>query len=240
MSIIYGINPIIEQLCADPAKVEQLYLLKGPLRGQLGRLARLARKAGVSVSFLDKKALNRMADGGANQGAVARVSEFLYCPLEKIISNLGSPGRVVVLDGVQDPQNLGSIVRTSVCAGADGIVIPGRNAAGMTAAAIKASAGGATHASIARVSNLSNALEKLKKANLWCVAVEADGEKDIRTLDPSLGYTLVFGGEGKGIRRLVRERCDLTARIPISGPLGSLNVSVAVGIALFSLLPEKT
>jgi 23S rRNA (guanosine2251-2'-O)-methyltransferase len=130
-------------------------------------------------------------------------------------------------------------VRTAVCAAADGLVIPKRNAASMTAAAVKASAGAAAKARIARVTNLIQALEQIKERGLWCVAVEARGEKDIRELDKTMDYCLVLGGEAQGIRRLLRKHCDLSARIPMPGPLDSLNVSVAAGVVLFSLLPEK-
>lgn len=235
---IFGINPILEQLDANPEVLHHLYLPRGPLRGQLGRVARVARERKVSVTFVEKRALDRLAGGGAHQGVVAETGEYRYRELSDILDNLSSPARLLVLDGVQDPQNLGAIVRTAVCTGIDGIVIPKRNAAAMTSAAIKASAGGAARARIARVSNLVQALDRLKVMGLWCVAIEANGERDIRELDKMTGYALIFGAEGKGIRRLVRERCDLSARIPMPGPLDSLNVSVAVGVALFSMMPR--
>ncbi len=243
MAVIYGVNPVLEQLAAEPKRIEHLYLPRGPLRGRLGRVVRLARERGVAVTFLERKALDRLAGAGEHQGAVAEVGEYDYATLDEILKELGgqerpkAPARVVVLDGVQDPRNLGSVVRSAVGAGADGVVIPQRRAAGMTAAAVRASAGAAAAARVARVTNLARALERFKGAGLWCVAVEAGGEKDVRALDPGLDYALVFGGEGKGARRLVRERCDLTARIPMRGPLDSLNVSVAVGVTLFALLP---
>jgi len=234
--IVYGINPLLEQLAADPSKIVHIYLLKGRLSGQLGRLARQAREEGVAVTFVDRKALNRMAGEAAHQGAVAEVVEYGYAPLDEILSALSKPVRLVLLDGVQDPRNLGSIVRTAVCAGADGIIIPKRNAAGMTAAAIKASAGGAATARIARVVNLSRVLDELRKLDIWSVAIDAKGEREVGSLDPSLDYAFLFGGEGRGISRLLREKCDISACIPMRGPLGSLNVAVAVGVTLFSTL----
>ena len=238
MPLIYGINPLLEQLSTDPAKLEHVYLQKGPLHGQLGRVARLARETGVAFSFVDKKALTRMADGGAHQGAVGEVGEYEYAQLDDILNSLSKPARLVILDGMQDPRNLGSIVRTAVCAGADGIVIPKRNAASMTATAVKASAGGAATAKVARVTNLARTLEELKKRNIWCVAVEATGDSVVGKLDPNLDYAFVFGGEGEGIRRLLREKCDIAARITMRGPLDSLNVGVVVGVVLFTLSPD--
>jgi len=238
LPVIYGINPLLEQLGADPAKLEHVYLQKGPLHGQLGRVTRLAREAGVAFSFVEKKALNRLADGGAHQGVVAEVGEYEYAQLDAILNSLSKPARLVVLDGVQDPRNLGSIVRTAVCAGADGIIIPKRNAASMTAAAVKASAGGAAVAKVARVTNLARTLGEIGKRDIWCVAVEASGDKAVGELDPDLDYAFVFGGESEGIRRLLREKSDISARIPMRGPLNSLNVGVAVGIVLFTLAPR--
>jgi 23S rRNA (guanosine2251-2'-O)-methyltransferase len=239
VAVIYGVNPVIEQLAAGPEAIHHLYLLRGPMHGQIGRIAKAARENKIVTTFVDKKALNRLAEGGAHQGVVAETSDFRYVTLPEILGALSSPARLLVLDGVQDPHNLGAIVRTAVGAGADGLVIPKRNAASMTAAAVKASAGAAGKARIARVTNLVQALEQIKERGLWCVAVETRGDKDIRELDKTMDYCLVLGGEAQGIRRLLRERCDLTARIPMPGPLDSLNVSVAAGIVLFSILPEK-
>ena len=237
MPRIYGINPILEQLSADAGRIERLHLPKGPIHGQLGRIARIARDAGIRVSYVARNALDRLADGEAHQGVVADVMEFVYADLGDVLNAVSKPRRLLLLDGVQDPRNLGSIVRTAVCAGVDGIIIPKRNAAGMTGVAAKASAGGAAVAKIARVTNMARLIEQLKERNIWTVAVEASGKQEVASLDPALDYAFVFGGEGSGVRRLLRESCDLSAHIPMRGPLDSLNVSVAVGITLFSLLP---
>lgn len=235
MAVIYGINPVLEQLLADPGKLELINLPRGPLRGQLGRIARQAREMKVRLVYVDRKSLNRMAGGGAHQGVVARISEYNYATLDEVLIALKPPVRIVILDGIQDPQNLGAIVRTSVCLNVDCIIIPDRNAAGMTAAAIKASAGTAINAKVVKVKNIARTIKTLKGKNIWAVAVAADGEKDIGELDSSTSYALVFGSEGKGIRKLVREGCDISAHIPIKDESESLNVSVAVGIALYAL-----
>lgn len=235
MALIYGVNPILEQLIAAPGQLEILHLPKGPLRGQLGRIARQARELGVHIVYVDRKTLNRIADGGAHQGVVGRTSDYRYAALDTLLAKLDTRSRVVVLDGVQDPHNLGAIVRTAVCAGAAGIVIPERNAVGMTAAAIKASAGAAMEATVVRVKNLVRVIEILKEHGVWTVAVEANGEKQVGELDPDLSYAFVFGGEGQGVRRLVRESCDMSARIPMHGSIGSLNVSVSVGVTLYKV-----
>ena len=235
MSQIFGINPVLEQLMADPGKLELVNLPKGPLRGQLGRIARLARDNKLRIVYVDRKTLNRMADGGTHQGVVAKVSEFKYARLNDIITDEKGT-RIVVLDGVQDPHNLGAIVRTAVCAGVKGIIIPEVNAAGMTATAIKTSAGAASLAKVVRVKNLARTIEELQNKGFWTVALEADGEKAVKELDPDTNYALVFGSEGKGVRKLVRQKCDITAHIPMKNEFNSLNVSVSVGVVLFSLM----
>ena len=235
MGLIYGVNPVLEQLITAPGQVEMLHLPKGPLRGQLGRIARQARELGVHIVYVDRKTLNRLADGAAHQGVVGRTSDYQYTALDALLSQIDTQTRIVLLDGVQDPHNLGAIVRTAVCAGAAGIVIPERNSASMTAAAVKASAGAAAEATIVRVKNLVRVLEVLKERDVWTVAVEADGERQIGDLDPQLSYAFVFGGEGQGVRRLVRESCDMSVSIPMRGSIGSLNVSVSVGVTLYSV-----
>lgn len=236
MSQIFGVNPVMEQLMADPGKLELINLPRGPLSGQLGRIARMAREHGIRIVFVDKKSMTRMADGGTHQGVIARVSEYKYSRLDEILSEEKSGQRIVVLDGVQDPHNLGAIVRTAVCAGVTGIIIPELNAVGMTATAIKTSAGAASLAKVVRVKNMARTLKVLQDSGYWNVALEADGKEDVRTLDPTTNYALIFGSEGKGVRKLVRERCDITAYIPMKGEFNSLNVSVSVGVVLFSLL----
>jgi 23S rRNA (guanosine2251-2'-O)-methyltransferase len=240
MAIIYGVNPVLEQILSDPGKIENISLMRGPLHGQLGRIARQARELNLRIVFVDRKTLNRLAEGGVHQGVVARIGEYQYAPLEQALNGIVPPARLVILDGVQDPMNLGAIVRTAVCAGAHAVIIPERNSAGMTASAIKASAGAAGMIPVCQVKNVSRLLEDLKKRNIWTVAIEADGEKDIRELDPTLGWALVLGNEGKGVRKLVRENCDFSARIPMRGAFNSLNVSVAAGIALFTLMSRRS
>jgi 23S rRNA (guanosine2251-2'-O)-methyltransferase len=237
MAIIYGVNPVLEQMLADPGRIDSIHLPKGPLHGQLGRVARQARELNIHLVYVDRKTLNRLAEGGVHQGVVARTSEYAYTSLPDLLKALKPDSRVIMLDGIEDPQNLGAVVRTSVCTGAAGVIIPERHAAGMSAGAIKASAGAANIARVCRVTNLARTLEAFKQHGLWNVAVEAGGERDVRELDHSLGYCLVFGSEGRGIRRLVRGACDMSAQIPMPGAFDSLNVSVAVGVALYAILP---
>jgi 23S rRNA (guanosine2251-2'-O)-methyltransferase len=236
MAIIYGVNPVLELFQADPGTIESIHLPRGPLRGALGRIARQAREAGIQIVYVDRKTLNRLAEGGVHQGVVARSEEYRYASFDALLNEISPASRVIILDGVQDPRNLGAVVRTAVCAGAAGVIIPERNSARMTAVAIKASAGAAGEARVVRVKNISRAIEELKKRDLWIAAVEAGGGKKVMDLDRDLGYAFVFGSEGSGIRPGVKKHCDFSAGIPLFGPIDSLNVSVAVGVTLYSVI----
>jgi 23S rRNA (guanosine2251-2'-O)-methyltransferase len=235
MSIIFGINPVVESLKANPANVEGISMKKGQHTGALGKVSGLARKHNIRIAYVDQATLNKLSENGVHQGVVATVSEFEYAEFDDFLETLDRDSRVVVLDSVQDPRNLGAIVRTAVASGAAGVIIPERNAATMTASAIKTSAGAAAHAKVVRVTNLTRTLEKLMEKGLWAVAVEADAEKTIFDLSIKGGYVLVFGSEGKGVRRLVRETCDEAVQIPMKSEISSLNVSVAVGITLYTV-----
>jgi len=234
MALIYGTNPVLETLNTQPEKIDEIAVLKGPLKGQLGRIARICRDRQIRIVFFDKKTLNRKANTTSHQGVIAYLSDFEYATVKEIISTESKPARIVVLDGVQDPHNLGAIVRTCVCAGVDGIIIPERNAVGVTPAVVKTSAGATRIAKIARVRNIANTIDLLKESGFWTVAIEADGEMPVQKIDTKENLVYVFGNEGKGLRPLVRKKCDLSAHIPMKGNFDSLNVSVSVGIVLFT------
>jgi 23S rRNA (guanosine2251-2'-O)-methyltransferase len=236
MAIVYGVNPVLESLNTEPERIESILLLKGPLHGQLGRVARLARQRNIRISFLDRKTLSRKADSTSHQGVIAFLSDFRYSTLNDLIIAGGSQQRIVMLDGVQDPHNLGAIIRTSVCAGVQGVIIPDRNSANVNATVVKTSAGATSKAAVAQVRNLAQTVEQLQAEGFWAVAIDASGSETIAEIDSSRNLLLVFGNEHKGIRRLVREKCDHTARIPMKGDFDSLNVSVAVGVTLFRLI----
>ena len=180
-----------------------------------------------------KKTKKRAAGTRAHQGVVAWVGAARYASLDDVIERMAEHPLVVLLDGVEDPHNLGAIVRTAECVGAAGVVIPERGAVGLTETVAKTSAGAIEHMPVARVTNLVNAIETLKKAGAWVAGLEADGSTVYSAYDYSGPTALVFGGEGKGLRRLVRERCDVLLSIPLYGAVTSLNVSVSVGVVLF-------
>lgn len=233
MSVIYGVNPVLEALRGGRRPVERIAVATGARIARFDELMQAAREAGVPVVRQPATALDRAVAGRNHQGVVAWAGAARYAELETVVERMAQRPLVILLDGVEDPHNLGAIVRTAECAGAAGVVIPERGAVGLTETVAKTSAGALEHMPVARVTNLVNAIETLKKANAWVLGLEADA----RTVYSDYEYTgptaLVFGGEGRGLRRLVRERCDLLLSIPLAGAISSLNVSVSVGIVLF-------
>ena len=241
---VYGVNPVLEALRARPEAIEQLFLAhEGELgRGPSAELLSRARDAGVKVQKVPRERLHALAEGGVHQGVVAELREYEYAELAELLAlarERGEPPLVVVLDGVQDPHNLGAIARSANALGAHGIVIPKDRAAAVTGLVAKASAGAVEHTRIARVVNLSRALEELKEAGLWIAAADPEG-KDVlweARLDGPLA--LVIGGEGPGIRSGVLSHCDFRLRVPMAGEVASVNASVAASLLLYEVARQR-
>ena len=234
--VVYGINAVREALEARP--VEYVLFSEGHHGGRLQELIDVCRARGVSVRFAPVNALERLAGAVQHQHTVAVVSAKSYESLESLAQS-PAPALIVALDGVEDPGNLGAVVRTAVGAGATGAVIPERRAAGLTPAVARAAAGALEHLRIARVPNLTRALADLKKQNIWVYGFEPKAQKSYLELDYRTPCVLVLGGEGRGLHRLVRETCDELARLPLYGPIESLNVSVASGIVLYEAARQR-
>ena len=234
--IIYGINPVVEALRAG--RVDSIRISsRGDSR--LGAIIDAAKKAGVAVKRVDANELDRAAHGGVHQGVVAVVQDQeSLAPEDLVRLSTGAP-LIVVLDGVEDPHNVGAILRTVDAAGASGLVRQQRHAAPLGGATAKASAGAVSHVRIADVVNIARALEGLKEAGVWTVGLAEDAAKRYDEIDYTLPTALVVGAEGAGLRRLVRERCDWVVSIPMLGHVQSLNVSVAAGIVLFEALRQR-
>jgi 23S rRNA (guanosine2251-2'-O)-methyltransferase len=201
-------------------------------------VASLAAQQGLVPLRVSADVLAREARGGVHQGVVADVEDVRPCTLPEIVTGR-SPALVLVLDGIEDPHNLGAILRTADAAGVDGVVVQRRRAAALGGAAAKASAGAVAHVRIAEVVNIARALEELKELGLWVIGLAGDGTTAHHELDLTVATALVVGAEGSGLRRLVREHCDVLARIPMVGHVGSLNVSVAVGVAVFEAVRQR-
>jgi len=241
--VVYGVNPVRELLRAGGEGLAELWLAEGAERPRaFSELERLARERGAKVRTAPRPRLDRLAGGAAHQGVVAVVADYRYRDVEDLLAAARERDEqplLVVLDGVEDPQNLGAVVRSAHALGAHGVILPRDRAAGVTPAAAKASAGAVEHCPVARVANLSRTLELLKEAGVWSVAAVPDGDRALREVDLAGATALVVGGEGEGVRPLVRRTCDFTARIPMAGRLGSLNASAAAAIALYEAARQR-
>jgi 23S rRNA (guanosine2251-2'-O)-methyltransferase len=229
--VVYGVRPVIEALRSRRRAVHEV------LDSTDNReVERLAAAAGVKVRRVPRSMVARLAGGGAHQGVAARVGPYPYAALEEVIG--GESPLVAVLDGVTDPRNLGAVLRAADGAAASGVVVPKDRAAGVTPAAVKASAGASEHVRLARVTNLRRAVDRMKEVGLWVYAAEPGGE-NYAEVDLSGPVALVLGSEGRGVRRLVREGCDGVLSIPMLGAVGSLNVSVAAAILLYEARRQR-
>lgn len=244
---LYGVMPVLEALRAGVRPIEHITITEGAHPARLRELMELARGAGVPVRRAPRADLVRLAGGGVNhQGVVATIAAAHYADSSELLDALSSRvGTVeqplaVVLDGVEDPRNLGAIIRTVDCAGAHGIFIPERRAAGLTEIVAKTAAGALEHVAVARAANLTRLIEDLKERGIWTVGTEPDAATDYTDWDWTQPSALFLGGEGAGLHRLVRERCDTLVRIPMRGHITSLNVSVAAGIVLYEALRQRT
>ncbi len=228
-----GRNAVFELLKAEKT-VDKILMIKNP-QGSLKAIFAEARKRGIKVQFADKIVLDKESPEGRHQGVIAYSSDFVYAELGDIIQSAGQNSVVILCDGIEDVHNLGSIIRVSECAGADGVIIPANNSASVTEAVVRISAGAAEHIKVAKVNSLGFAIDELKKAGYWLYALEADGE-DIYKTEFSGKIALVIGGEDRGVRRLTREKCDCCVSLPLKGKVNSLNASVALGIAVYEVI----
>jgi 23S rRNA (guanosine2251-2'-O)-methyltransferase len=243
MRVVYGLNPVRELLRAASAEVSELWLVEGGTRGAaFAELERLARKVGAKLRSAPRPKLDRLAGTDRHQGIVAVVADFRYADVEELVAAAKASGRpplLVVLDGVEDPHNLGAIIRSALALGAHGVVIPKDRAVGVTPAVAKASAGAVERLPVARVTNVAQCLEALKGEGIWSVALASDGDRPIAAQDLRGPTALVLGSEGEGIRPLVRKTCDLAARIPMVGELDSLSVSASAAVALYEASRQR-
>jgi 23S rRNA (guanosine2251-2'-O)-methyltransferase len=241
MNRLTGIHAVREALEANQP-LDSLLVARGSHGNRIEELVRLARQHGVPVRFEERIQLDRSAGTREHQGVIALVAaspSASFGDLLKPRDQSAAPGLLVLLDGVEDPQNLGAIVRTSLAAGAQGVVIPERRAAGLTDSVARASAGALAHLPVARVKNLSRAMEEMKESDYWLVGLDERAEKRYTEVDFKVPVGIVLGGEGKGLHALVRERCDFLVSIPTTGPVRALNVSVAAGVVLFEALRQR-
>jgi len=240
MNYIYGINAVAEALKARGRSFEWVGILKERHDLRLQRVVENCRRNGVAVRFLGRPDLDRLAGNNAHQGVVAVTSAKQYNDLDDVVAaKRGQYSLLVVLDGIEDPHNLGALLRTADACGADGVVIPERRAAGITATVTQASAGASEHLPIAKVTNIARTLEDLKKSNLWIVGLDERGSQSYDSLDYKMDCAIVLGSEGKGLHDLVAKKCDFLVSIPMLGKVPSLNVSVAAGVVLYEIVRQR-
>ncbi|MCL4466314.1 MAG: 23S rRNA (guanosine(2251)-2'-O)-methyltransferase RlmB [Chloroflexi bacterium] len=241
--LVWGRNAVLETLRAG-RPLRRLYVAQGlPPNANIAEALAEARSAGVPVQRVPREALDRLTGNGHHQGIAAAVAAHEYSSLDDILAVAGERGEealILVLDSLQDPQNFGSLLRTAEAVGAHGVIIPKHRAVGITAAVAKVSAGAVEHLKVAQVTNLPRALEGLKERGIWAVGVDMAGQRAYDEQDLRLPLALVVGNEGKGLGRLVREKCDLTVRLPMRGHVASLNAAVAGAIVLYEAWRQRT
>jgi 23S rRNA (guanosine2251-2'-O)-methyltransferase len=243
MDKLTGIHAVKEALEAR-RPIDRIAIAKGRQDTRVEEIVQLARKQGVPVRFEDRGQLDRLANSKDHQGVVALAAARAAASLEDILAhaNAAAPGQlglIVLLDGVEDPHNLGAIIRTALAAGAHGVVIPERRAAGLTDTVARASAGALAHLPVAKVTNLVRTMEELKEAGYWLVGLDEHGEKNYTEVDYTSPVGIVLGSEGQGLHELTRKRCDFVVSLPTTGPVKSLNVSVAAGVVLFEAIRQR-
>jgi 23S rRNA (guanosine2251-2'-O)-methyltransferase len=224
---------------------DRIVIARGRQDTRVEEIVQMARARNVSVRFEDRSQIDRLADSKEHQGIVGLVAARAAGSIEEILEaanareGSGEKGLIVLLDGVEDPHNLGAIVRTSLAAGAHGVVIPERRAAGLTDTVARASAGALSHLPVAKVTNLARTMEELKEAGYWLVGLDEEGDREYTEVDFTSATGIVMGGEGKGLHELTRKRCDFVVKLPTVGPVKSLNVSVAAGVVLFEVVRQR-
>jgi 23S rRNA (guanosine2251-2'-O)-methyltransferase len=236
MAQIYGINAVGEALKAR--RVSRLVHERGA-GTRVDALVSRAQELRIPVETVDRRALDRITRGGVHQGVAAHVDAVPAYTLEELVNQAAGPPLLVVLDGIEDPQNFGAIIRSADAAGADGIVRQARHAAPLDGATARASSGAVNHVKIATVVNIARAVEELKDLNVWTIGLDAEAKDSYDEVDFTLPTAFVVGAEGTGLRRLVRETCDRTVSIPMAGEVSSLNVSVSAGVALFEAVRQR-
>ncbi|MBO6146273.1 MAG: 23S rRNA (guanosine(2251)-2'-O)-methyltransferase RlmB [Lachnospiraceae bacterium] len=238
--LIEGRNEVIEALRSGRS-IDRLYMQDGAHDGKLDTIRREAKKAGLRIDFVEKKRLDDLSETGRHQGVVARAAAYGYASVDDILSKARERGEdpfIFILDGIEDPHNLGAIIRTADQAGAHGVIIAKDRAVGLTAVVAKASAGALNYVPVAKVTNIARTIEELKKEGLWFAGADMDGdvmyEKDLKG---SIG--IVIGAEGRGLSKLVREACDYIVSIPSKGHIDSLNASVAAGVLAYEIVRRR-
>lgn len=238
---VVGRNPVLETLKSDK-EIEKIYVVKGELKGSINKIIGMAKDRNIIVQYVDKKKLDQISQGSSHQGVAALVAPYVYYSVDDILQKaeeLDTPPFILILDGIEDPHNLGSIIRTAECSGVHGIIIPKRRSAHVTETVYKSSAGAVEHMLIAKVNNISDTIDMLKEKGLWIYGADMGGKDYYFNVDLTGAVAIVIGSEGKGVSRLVKEKCDFLLSIPMVGKISSLNVSNAASILMYEVVRQR-
>ena len=238
--VIEGRNAVIEAFRAGKT-IDKLFVLEHCKEGYMNTVLREAKKQGTVINYVKRERLDQMSETGKHQGVIAYIAAYEYGSVEDILKKAEDKGEqpfVIILDDIEDPHNLGAIIRTANLAGAHGVIIPKHRASGLTATVVKASAGAINYTPVAKVTNISKTIEELKEKGLWFVCADMDGTT-MYDLDLKGPIGLVIGNEGKGVSRLVKEKCDFIAKVPMFGDIDSLNASVAAGVLAYEIVRQR-
>lgn len=240
-SVIFGVLPVLEALRAAGRRIDRIVVADGVREARLQEIFDVARQNGIRLDRLSREKLERLVDPLANhQGVVAFAAAAEYVQVDRILDDAAAAAPlIVILDGVEDPRNLGAVLRTVECAGADGVIIPERRAVGLTETVAKSSAGAIEHVKVAKAGNLNRLIKELKERDIWVVGTSADASISYTDWDWTRSTALVLGAEGTGLHRLVAENCDVLVKVPMYGKIDSLNVSVAAGVILFEARRQR-
>jgi 23S rRNA (guanosine2251-2'-O)-methyltransferase len=237
---IIGKNPVIEALKSN-RDINKILIAEGSQRGQMQQITQLAKDANVIVQFVPKKKIDQVTDGN-HQGVLAYVAAYQYAEIDDLFAaaeKRNEPPFFLLLDEIEDPHNLGSIMRTADAVGAHGIIIPKRRAVGLTATVAKASTGAIEYIPVVRITNMARTIDELKERGVWIAGTDATGSEDYRRMDGQIPLGLVIGSEGKGMGRLIREKCDFLIHLPMVGKVTSLNASVAASILMYEIYRKR-
>ena len=237
---IIGRNPVLEALHSE-REISKIWIAEGSQKGSMQQVIGIAKERNIFVQFVPKKKIDQMVEG-IHQGVVAQVAAYKYAELDDlfvIAEERNEAPFFMILDEIEDPHNLGSIMRTADAAGAHGIIIPKRRAVGLTATVAKASTGAIEYIPVVRVTNLARTIEELKERGVWIVGTDAKGSDDYRNLDGKMPIGLVIGSEGKGMGRLIKDKCDFLIRLPMVGKVTSLNASVAASLLMYEVYRKR-
>ncbi|MBU8880262.1 23S rRNA (guanosine(2251)-2'-O)-methyltransferase RlmB [Bacillus sp. FJAT-29790] len=237
---IMGKNPVIEALKSE-RDINKIFIAEGSKEGQMQQVIGLAKASSVLVQFVPKKKLDQMAEGN-HQGVVAQVAAYQYAEIDDLFDAAEKKNEApffLLLDEIEDPHNLGSIMRTADAVGAHGIIIPKRRAVGLTATVAKASTGAIEYIPVVRVTNMARTIDELKEKGVWIAGTDAKGSEDYRQFDGTMPLGLVIGSEGKGMGRLIRDKCDFLIQLPMAGHVTSLNASVAAALLMYEVYRKR-